>query len=178
MISFLALPTREDIQFGRYRILTADEIRAVPRFDTLLRAIERRTGGTRLASRQDIRPADFKAELPNVFIWDLIRDQTGRVVDARARLTGTEMSHFYGEITGQRWSDYIAPEVAERAITSCRKISETKQIFAYIVHGITKKQFFVNLYVLYVPLSPDGTTVDQVFGAIALAHGETEPPLA
>jgi len=140
------------------------EIQETPGFARLLEHFEMRTGGRRLPTRGDFSPTELKDLLPLVCIWDIKTGADGKVSDAVFRLMGTKVTELYGEHTGESSRDFPDADVAGRIMDALQHIVTTRAPYAYEVRGITRWRDYLNMRLLYVPMSDDGETVNQAVG--------------
>lgn len=146
------------------RFLSDTELQETPGFTRLLTYFEDSTGGNRLPSRRDFRPADIKDLLPLLCMWDIETGPDGKLHDAVFRLMGTKVTDLYGEHTGNSSRDFPDPDVAGRIMTALEWIVANRTPLAYEVRGITKWRDYMNMRLLYIPMSDDGRTVNRAIG--------------
>ena len=131
----------------------------------LLAYFQTKTGGTRLASRADLNPADLKPMLPMMAIHDVINNDDGLCVDFKIRLLGTKMVFYYGERTGYTYADLA--KTPELAISAARILSSIKAVVAERAPIVCTSSFqngkkkWLDVAVLYIPLSKDGSHINM-----------------
>lgn len=118
-------------------------------------------GDRQFNSRSDVSPVKLKGYLPRITILEPIFDSTGKVSDARYRLMGTEISALYGEATGKLVSQYHGDEVCGRVAEISNHCIEQRAPALGLSKALSNGRSFVNVSVLYFPLSADQKTVNQ-----------------
>lgn len=158
--------TRLDRTLGNFSVTDADAVRSTSaRVDELLRYFEEKTEGSRLPRRADISPRDLKKFLPELFIFQVLYDDAGKVEDLLVQLMGTTVANFYGEITGQTVSDGApSPEVTERIFVACRSMLASGRPVVAEVSSLSEEKNHLRVQVLYIPMSEDGTLIDRICG--------------
>ncbi len=146
------------------RFLSEAEIHETPGFARLLEYFDGRTAGRRLPTRADFSPVDLKDLLPLVCMWDIETGPDGKIHDAIFRLMGTRVTDLYGEHTGTRSRNFPDRDVAARIMDALERIAKSRSPLAYEIHGITHWRDYVNMRLLYVPMSDDGETVNRAVG--------------
>ncbi|WP_286828785.1 MULTISPECIES: PAS domain-containing protein [Kordiimonas] len=114
-------------------------------------------------SRSDVSPSSLSKYLPRITILEPVKDDAGNVVDARYRLMGTEISSLYGEATGKLISEYHGEQVQRRVCRIANHCIESRKPALGLSKALSDGREYVDVSVLYFPLSKDGETVDQFF---------------
>jgi len=134
-----------------------------PEVDGILRYFDAKTKGKRLAERSDVSPVELKDKLPNICVMVPIYDASGALSDVIIKLIGTTLVDFYGEMTGKSIFKHPAPEVAERIFISVERCIKERAPVAAEAFSLSKAKSYLQVTALYVPLSSDGKTIDQLF---------------
>lgn len=86
-----------------FRIEDAEDVRQhSDSIDHLLQYFEEKTGGTRLAKREDLNPLELKDYLPQIGLFEPILNAEGQVSDIYISLLGSRLDEFYGRMTGKK----------------------------------------------------------------------------
>lgn len=96
-------PRRKELDLKAYKsCAVADDYSGLTtdqRF--LLEFFDGKTEGKRFPRRDDFKPEELIKYLPYISLLDLAVNESGGLKDAKVRLFGTALAHFYGEWTGQ-----------------------------------------------------------------------------
>jgi len=128
--------------------------------------------GTRLPSRTDIHPRDFKRLLPTVSLVDVRRDP----LDFRLRLAGTGLYSVYGrEITGRTLSEVYNSAAAEYWRNELTSVVEERRPMVGVHSLAWRGSRHLSILWLRLPLATNGRDVDMILGydAVVGAHGES-----
>lgn len=130
-----------------------------------------KTGGKRLARRDDLNPAELAEHLSNIYLHDLIFDQQGLLSGVMVRLFGTDLVDFFGETTGQCMqreeggdNEEPLPQTNARMFRSMDLMLKERAPVIAVVEQVIIDKPFVQLRSLRIPLSQNGTDIDMVFG--------------
>ena len=147
-----------------FRIEDAEDVRTRSEaIDYLLSYFENKTGGTRLAKREDLNPLELKDYLPQIGLFEPILNAKGQVSDIYISLLGSRLDEFYGRMTGKNVSDFKQAQIAMRIIQACRQCVERKTPLVVSADALSDEKNFLSIMVLYIPMSSDGETVDRIF---------------
>lgn len=127
--------------------------------------------GSRLPSRSDIHPREFKRLLPTVSLIDVQRDP----LDFRLRLAGTGLYGVYGrEITGRTLSDVYNSAAAEYWRSELSKVVESRRPAAGVHSLAWRGASHTSILWLRLPLAGNGRDVDMILGydAVVGAQGQ------
>ncbi|NVJ71263.1 MAG: PAS domain-containing protein [Alphaproteobacteria bacterium] len=154
----------EPLRADQFYVVTLEEGMAI-REDMawLLDRLAEKKGDRRFNNRADVAPSSLGRYLPHITILEPLYDDAGLVVDARYRLMGTEISALYGEATGKLVSDYHGEDVRRRVCKISNHCLESGKPALGLSKALSDGRQFVDVSVLYFPLSADDETVDQFF---------------
>jgi len=147
-----------------FYVVTVEEGMAIREdMAALVELMAKSRGDRPFNSRADVSPSRLSKYLPRITILEPVFDEEGQVVDARYRLMGTEISSLYGEATGQLISDYHGDQVLRRVCRISNHCIETRMPALGLSKALSDGREYVDVSVLYFPLSKDGESVDQFF---------------
>ena len=127
-----------------------------------------RREGSRLPSRNQIHPEDFKRLLPTVSLIDVVRDASGDK-SYRQRLAGTGLYSVYGrEITGRTLDDVYNTAAAQYWRTELDKVVETGRPGVGFHNLGWRGAGHMSILWLRLPLASNGREVDMILGYDAL----------
>ena len=113
-------------------------------------------------SRHDIDPSALKADLPHLFMLDVLRNGA----DYRYRLIGTEVAAFSGrDVTGKTFSELYGsqPQVLEQVLAVFAKVLSTRRpVYARGQVFWLADRKYREFEGGYFPLSRDGANVDII----------------
>lgn len=130
---------------------------------TLVAQMAEKRGDRPFNSRADVSPSKLGKILPRITILEPVYDEGGKVVDARYRLMGTEISTLYGEATGKLISEYHGEQVQSRVCRIANHCIESRKPALGLSKALSDGREYVDVSVLYFPLSEDGERVNQFF---------------
>ncbi len=147
-----------------FKIEDAEDVRQhSDTIDYLLRYFEDKTGGIRLAKREDLNPLELKDYLPQIGLFEPILNTEGVVSDILITLLGSRLDEFYGRMTGKKVSEFKHAQIAMRIIQACRQCVELRKPLVVSADALSEEKNFLSIMVLYVPMSSDGVTIDRIF---------------
>jgi hypothetical protein len=127
-----------------------------------------RREGSRLPSRRQIHPEDFKRLLPTVSLIDVIRDASG-AKSYRQRLAGTGLYSVYGrEITGRTLEDVYNTAAAQYWRAELDKVVESGRPGVGFHNLAWRGAGHMSILWLRLPLASNGREVDMILGYDAL----------
>ncbi len=129
----------------------------------IVRYFKEKTGGARLASRDDLDPNDIRQHLHNVCLFNLLYDANGDLADIIHHLVGTAVVEFYGEMTGRSVREYPNQVIAKTIFSIVGDVVRERKTMRYYADEPVKESRVVAVDNLYVPLSRDGGKIDQIF---------------
>lgn len=157
-------PGRSDLDLPSFSIFDAEDLRGDdPEIEAILSYFEEKTGGDRLARRADVNPAALKPFLPDICIHRAVYDENGALQDIIVQLIGTEVTSFYGEMTGKSVREHPAREVANRIFVAGQTCIEQRRPVVAVAQALSAKKNHLRVNILYVPLSEDGEVIDRLF---------------
>lgn len=137
----------------------------------LVNYFEAKTGGRRLARREDLDPVELSKYLPNIFLHDLIFDEQGSLCSVLVRLFGTNMVDFFGELTGRSMHREEGDDIKDTSQQPHARMFRSMDLMLQVrtpvianVEQISQDRPFARMQSLRIPLSQDGTNIDLVFG--------------
>lgn len=138
----------------------------------MLQHMAERRGGAAMNRRRDVSPAALRTYLPRITLLEPVYDDDSQVVDARYRLMGTEISALYGEATGQLISDYHGDRIRDRVCRISNACIGSKGPMLGLSKALSGGHHYMDVSVLYFPLSEDGEVVQQflVYSAVERAR--------
>lgn len=147
-----------------FYIVTVEEGLAIREdMAALIDLMATKRGDRQFNSRSDVSPAKLSKYLPRITILEPVFDEAGQVVDARYRLMGTEISSLYGEATGKLISEYHGEQVLRRVCRISNHCIDSQKPALGLSKALSDGRDYVDVSVLYFPLSKDGENVDQFF---------------
>ncbi len=130
-----------------------------------------KTGGDRLACRNDLNPAEIINFLPYVSLFELSLDEQATVKDIKCRLFGTGLVDFYGEWTGKtiRNNDSsdalknIHPNTHDRLIGMINKMIRVKKPVTLYSEQVSEDRSYWQIRNLAIPFAKNGHDIDMLF---------------
>ncbi len=138
-----------------------------PRHPSLQRLFEYWTvkrGSRPAPARADIRPAEIKPLLADVMIWNVARGGIPHTI----RLVGGNIVQFVGRNNTGEPATIGMPEDAAAAMTSILdQVAETRSPRFRLGKAFWHREnSYRDFEACYLPLSPDGETVDMILGGV------------
>ncbi len=131
--------------------------------------------GTRRApARSDIDPLDFPTLLPNIFMFDVLRDP----LDYRMRLIGTNLTQVMErDCTGFLFDEIYKGSSAKKLRREYEQATfEFKPVFSEVVADWMGREY-LTYHRLLLPLSTDDSQVDILLGCTFFEQKDTTPTL-
>lgn len=145
-----------------FRICEDDAMRRVNEgVGVLLDYFDKKTGGQRLACRDDFDPLELSDLVPRIGLFDFVRNADGKIKDVSLRFQGSENARRYGDVTGKSVREQNIEEVTERVFFLAERISETKEPLVAIIDALSEENSYMRVSALYIPLSDDNVTVNS-----------------
>lgn len=145
-----------------FRICEDDTMRRVNgAVGIILDYFDKKTGGQRLACRNDFDPLELPDLVPRICLFEFERNAEGKIVDAIMRLQGSEIARRYRDVMGKSVREQRIEEVNERIFFLSNRISETGKPIVAQAERLSEEMFHLTMSVLYVPLSEDNVTVNS-----------------
>ena len=126
--------------------------------------------GRQMPSRADIDPAELRRLVYNVMLYDVV--EPGRLY--RIRLVGQAIVDFVGANNAGQWATATMPPEAAARMTEilnsvvARRAPRFRTGHAYWHRDKSYRKFEA----CFLPLSPDGRTVDKIFAGNTFATGD------
>lgn len=129
-----------------------------------------KAAGKGLPSRADLDPLEIPQLLPNVFLVDVVPVNPRRF---RFRLVGTRIAELEGEMTNAHLDEFV-PNSPGTAMA--RHYEDAAEGRVYLRHETlswhSREREHLGYDVLLLPLSPDGTAIDMLFGLCVYHHAQ------
>lgn len=174
------LPKRADINMSGFKLeLVADDLSGLTCDQTaIMKYFNLKTQGKRFASRADINPSEISSYIPYVFLFDVEVDDEGNLIEMKIRLLGTKLAEFYGEQTGKTFIDdksetslqKTLPDTQSRLERSVRMVLKHRKPIRSHAQQVSDEKDYVQVKVIMVPLSDNGTDINKIFGYTELIH--------
>lgn len=138
-----------------------------PRHSTLKSLLaywQSKCGARGLPARADIRPAEIKALLPDVMMWDVNRAGEPYTI----RLVGENIVRFVGRNnTGEPATINMPPDAAKAMLDILSQVvaSRTPRFRTGKAFWLQEKSYR-DFEACYLPLASDGNTVDMILGGV------------
>jgi len=128
---------------------------------------EAKCGGRAMPRRADIDPSEITRLLPYLQITEFV-DGGARI---RYRLVGTAIVTAYGaELTGKYFDEVFAGDRLRVVIDNYRVMCREKRPIFIGSRYVSRKDTELFCYRLLMPLSNDGTTINQVITAMSFKY--------
>jgi hypothetical protein len=125
---------------------------------------QHKRGARTMPSRDDISPAELKAQLPHILLADVVNGGA----DFRYRLVGTELRQFFlFEPSGKLMSEVIAPfgqATVAATLAAYRAVIERRAPLRLTGSGSWYGQHPKYFDAFLAPLSEDGKVVNMILG--------------
>jgi len=118
-------------------------------------------------SRKDINPAKLTKYLDRIVIMDVHSDDDGFALNAR--LVGTFVANYYGEISGKDVRTMPNKEAAERIYSTSKMVLEQQNLLLTITPGISEDKKYLEAVTLYMPLFDDGGVIEKIMVCVDVA---------
>ncbi|NVJ99052.1 MAG: PAS domain-containing protein [Alphaproteobacteria bacterium] len=129
--------------------------------------------GTRLPKRRDLSPADMTDVLPDVLILEPVIGEGNNLDDITVRLVGSNISSFYGQVTGQSLRKLSDSAAAKRGFDCVAASIATREPIVGVSHRLNDKISYFAVTVLAIPLVNDEGDISQVFVHVDIGPEET-----
>lgn len=110
----------------------------------------------------------MKTFLTMMVIMELIFDD-GRVVDTAMRLIGSEVEHFYGNMTGRKISEHPEKNGVARVLKGINRIMEIRAPIVTLASGQLAGHRHLSVNTAYVPMAEDGENIDKIVGYVEIS---------
>lgn len=151
-----------ELKTTRFRICEGESMaRVSDSFGVLLDYFKGKTGGERLARRNEVDLLELPDLVPQICIFDFERNAQGEIVDALMRLQGSKIADTYKSVMGKSVREQGIEEVNERIFFLSNRISKTKKPIVALADQLSEEKSYVAMSVLYIPLSDDNITVNN-----------------
>lgn len=121
----------------------------------------RKTRPGQLLSRADVKPEELKPHLLNMVILDLVFGESGTLEDIVARLMGSNVEHFYGNMTGRSVTEHSNKNAAARSFKTAAMMIKLRAPVLADTRGSLPDGNTLSVRSLYIPLAQDGQTIDK-----------------
>lgn len=181
---------RADLGASRMEVYDGDRIFGIDeKVDKVIARFLSKTHGRPTLRRSEFDPLDFAEQMPKLDIYDFgsprqKTDNTTNMESVTVRFSGSEISAFYGEFTGEEMHDIKPAEASGRAMELCRIIKSRKSPIVAVVTPCSERSPLSNVTALFMPLTDefdgvDGACVYHVFerrNRPANSRSESTPP--
>lgn len=167
------VPRRSDLKLGglELSVVTDDHSMLSDSQKFLVKFFERKTGGKRLARRDDFDPMEITKYLPYIALFELDIKDKGKINNIKIRLVGTALANFYGEWTGheligdERESSIqqAHPETHNRILVLTEMVLKKKKPIILYCDQVSDNRSHWQIKILAIPFSRNGTEVDMLF---------------
>lgn len=165
-------PERNDIADVEHENLHGEALArlAGPLGDFLAHFNKKRKPG-QLLSRADVKPQELTPHLLNMVIMDLVFGEDGTLEDVVPRLIGSNVEHFYGNLTGRSVTEHSNKNAAVRLFVSFALMLELRAPVLAVTKGLLAEGSELTIRSLYIPLAQDGKTIDKVVACLEISKG-------
>ena len=115
-----------------------------------------------LLSRADVKPYELKPYLIGMVILELVKDDQGSLSDIITRLIGSNVEHFYGNMTGRSITEHPSKDAVARTMNTAAKAVELRAPVLADTRGRLPDGNDLSVRSLYIPLAGDGENIDQI----------------
>ena len=126
-----------------------------------------KTNKKRLITRSDLNPTELVKFLPNVALFDISYDEQGNLSNVIARLLGTAVSDFYGDLSGASvYSDAVknaSPDLQDRLLAQVNAVLKYKNAVTTLASASLESRTNIRIITLAIPMSTNGADIDKVF---------------
>lgn len=155
-------PDRNDLVNVEHENLHGDALDALEGpLGEFLTHFRRKMVPGRLLSRADVKPQELKPHLLNIVILDLVFGQDGALADIIPRLIGSNVEHFYGDMTGRSVTEHPNKNAAARTSASVSMMIKLRAPVLADTRGSLADGNSLSIRSLYIPLAQDGETIDK-----------------
>ncbi len=128
----------------------------------LIRFFMSKTGGSRLLTRQDFSPVDIKKFLPNVYVADIVYDEFDRAIDAKIRVSGTQLDELFGNVTNMSLLEHPS-KVGVRGMAAVRMIVNSRNMVVCSSNQLAPEKPYWGNVSLFVPIVDEDDRITQFF---------------
>lgn len=162
-------PHRNDLSASVFEIteVTDDTSDLTEGQKYLLDYFNSKTKQKRLIKRADLNPVELVKYIPNIALYDVSYDENGELNNIIARLLGTAISDFYGDLTGASvFSDVVknaSPDLQDRLLAQIKAALKHKNAITTIASASIESRTNIRILTLVIPMSTNGTDIDKIF---------------
>ena len=132
-----------------------------PKFRALFDYWTSKTVGDRLPGRQHIDPTEIWTLVPNLMLWDVVRERA--TIRFRVRLFGTALYELWqADLTGRWMEETVPPDKRDDVHAGLMHVVTTRQPQYLTRRLLHPSRDLVAHERLMVPLAADGETVDML----------------
>lgn len=165
-------PERNDITDVEHENLHSEALaKLTGPLGDFLTHFRKKTKPGRLLSRADVKPQELTPHLLNMVIMDLLFGEDGSLEDIVPRLLGSNVEHFYGNLTGRSVTEHSNKNAAARMFVSFALMLELRAPVLAVTRGLLADGNELTIRSLYIPLARDGQTIDKVVACVEIAKG-------
>lgn len=156
-------PDRGDIQNVDHRLLHGDALNDLEgAFARFLAHFAYKMFDGKLPSRADVKPHELKPYLLKMVILELVKGDEEPFSDVVTRLIGSDVEHFYGNMTGRSVNEHPNKNAVARTLDAIRKVVELRAPVLADTVGRLADGNDLSVKSLYIPLAEDGEVIDRV----------------
>ena len=162
-------PHRQDLTASVFKVteVTDDTSSLTDNQNYILDYFNSKTNKKRLITRSDLNPIELVKFLPNIALFDISYDEQGKLSNVIARLLGTAISDFYGDLTGASvFSDVVknaSPDLQDRLLAQVTAALEYKNAVTTLASASIESRTNIRIITLAIPMSSDGADIDKIF---------------
>lgn len=162
-------PNRQDLTASVFKVteVTDDTSDLTDNQNFILDYFNSKTNKKRLITRSDLNPTELVKFLPNIALFDISYDEQGGLSNVIARLLGTAISDFYGDLTGASvFSDVVknaSPDLQDRLLAQIKAALKYKNAVTTLASASLESRTNIRIITLTIPMSTNGADIDKVF---------------
>lgn len=162
-------PHREDLTASVFEVteVTADTSELTNGQKFILDYFNAKTKQKRLIKRADLNPVELVKYIPNIALFDLSYDEQGKISNVIARLLGTAISDFYGDLTGASvFSDVVkntSPDLQDRLMAQVQAAVKYRNAVTTLAAPSLANTTNIRIITLAIPMSTNDVDIDKIF---------------
>lgn len=175
-------PKRADISVSDHEeeVIINDFSKLTNLQKNLIKYLEEKTEGKRLAKRADINPVDLKSSLPFITLLETTCDDNKQLCTVKIKLMGSGLTHFYGENTGviirrpeeNETTEPFPEEIVERIFSSVTALITHRKPVRVYSKEYSKNLNFLQVCSIMIPLSENGTDITGIIDLTEITESD------